>query len=285
MKPNTVLRPALPAEREAVKQVYREAFGDPESYISLYFGSQLFLQGEVLALEEAGELQSAFHCLRGPQLQGRELTYLYALGTRNTARGKGYGGAVLRACVEKAAKENAPACICPASESLYRWYTEKLGEKPCFFVRETQFNQEELPEPLEDGQCIPVEGRSYARLRELLLGERPHVQFPDRFWDWQELSCRYGAGGLILLDLGGPVGAAIVQQESETAIAVKELLLPEGNVADAVALLCRFFGCETASVRTPVFWEAPGTVRPFVIACLPEGELFPVDAWWGPVFD
>lgn len=284
--PDPLLRPAVPADLEALKQIYREAFADPEPYIELYFGSELFLSGQVMALEVGGVIQAAFHCLPGPCLSGQPLTYLYALGTRVAARGRGYGTAVVNACIQNALEQSAPACICPASPSLYHWYREKAGAKPCFYVCEDDFAWAKAPAIPSDWHCIPLDGPNYARLRELLLAEYPHVAFPACFWQWQELCCRYFGGKLLLLTLGDRVGAAIVQKDGLEQLAVKELLLPEGEPREAATLLSHHFGPHRISVRTPLFFpDGDGKTRPFVLGCLPEGKTVPEGTWWGPVFD
>ena len=281
-----VLRPSRPEDLPALQEIYQEAFGDPEDYTRMYFQSNLFTQGGALVLEADGAVQSAFHRLAGPSLEGRPLTYLYALGTRAAARGKGYGAAVVSACFRQGLEQGAPGCLCPASPSLHVWYREKAGAEPLFSVREDYLSAASVPSPPDGWRCTPVEGRSYARLRELLLSGKPHVSFPDRFWDWQELSCRYSGGALALLDCGALVGAAIVQREDEETLSVKELLLPEADMGAAAKLLAHYFGAKRAYIRSPLFWRGMGgKARPFVVGRLPEGEAIPPEAWWGPVFD
>ena len=280
------LRSAVPEDLDALKAVYREAFGDPEPYINRYFSSALFQEGQVMVLEAEGHIQAAFHCLSGPSLSGRPLTYLYALGTRTAARGRGYGAAVVRACAQTALEQGAPACLCPASPSLHRWYAEKAGAKPLFSIRESFFAWVSPPAVPADWHCTALDSQNYIRLRELLLAGQPHVSFPARFWDWQSQCCRDSGGGLLLLTLGDRVGAAIVQRESPDELRLKELLLPEGEPREAAALLSHHFGARRAAVRSPLFFPgADGEARPFIVGFLPTGEMVPKEAWWGPVFD
>lgn len=280
------LRPAVPEDLDALKAVYREAFGDPEPYIDRYFCSPLFQESRVMVLEVENQVQAAFHCLSGPTLSGRPLTYLYALGTRTAARRQGYGSTVVRACAQAALEQNAPACLCPASPSLHHWYAEKAGAKPLFSIRESFFAWVSPPAVPADWYCTPLDSKSYLRLRNLLLAGSPHVSFPTRFWDWQEQCCRDSGGGLLLLSLGDRVGAAIVQRENPEELHLKELLLPEGDPQEAAVLLSHHFGARRVTVRSPLFFPgADAKTRPFIVGFLPEDEAVPAEAWWGPVFD
>ena len=288
-----ILRPSRPGDEAALKKVWAESFHDSMEFLDLFFRKH-YRPGMSTLMECDGEPVSCIFTLSGTEYvePGKEplpCPYVYSLGTLEAYRGRGYGARVIQESVRRGFDEERAqwVALLPAEPSLYVWYSHILGSRTAFWTTEASLYADELPRVLPGHIAYKTDAASYGRLRELLLDKKPHVRYSRELLDWQEQSCRFFGGGMYLLNLDGQVGCAVVEaQDGFTDI--KELLLPEGDIEAAAALIMSVYPAERLRLRTPVFWKKPGIGedREYVVA-IPknEGEMPSPEAWWGLVFD
>lgn len=118
-----------------LRALWREAFGDSEDYLDLFFGT-VYSQKNSLAATIGDELAGAlywFDC----ELNSEKTAYIYAVATAKKHRGKGVCSALIQRA-HSALRENgySLAILVPSEPSLFGFY-EKLGYKTCGFVNES----------------------------------------------------------------------------------------------------------------------------------------------------
>ncbi len=114
----------------ALKALWQQAFGDPESLIDGFFRHG-FGENRCRCAMENGQLAGAlywFDC--------GEFAYIYAVATAEPFRGRGVCTALM-ADAHRILKDagHAGAILVPGSENLFRLY-EKMGYRVCCSVRE-----------------------------------------------------------------------------------------------------------------------------------------------------
>ena len=92
------VRPSVPADIPAQRELWRLAFGDPEAYIDNFYHTY-FRPERVLVLEEEGVVRSMTAWFDTTfVVPGRgtyRAAYLYAVATHPDCRGKGLAGKLL----------------------------------------------------------------------------------------------------------------------------------------------------------------------------------------------
>ena len=290
---SAVLRASVHGDEAALKKVWAEAFHDSVEFLDLFF-EKYYRDGMSTLMECDGAPVSCIFTLSGTEYvePGKEplpCPYVYSLGTLEEYRGHGYGARVIQESVRRAFDEDNAnwVTLLPAEPSLYVWYSHILGSKTAFWANEAILYADELPKINDNSTAYKVDAASYGRLRELLLKNKPHVHYSNDLLNWQEQSCRFFSGGMYLINLEGQVGCAVVETQ-EGLTDIKELLLPDGDIEVAAALLLKNHPSERVRLRTPLFWQKNciGEKREYVVAISKnEGEMPSTDAWWGLVFD
>ena len=278
--PEYIIRPFRPDDRPALAALWKTAFGDSDEYIRRFF--RYFLRGDTCVVAEAdGMPVSAMYILPGQLIspfRKNTLTagYTYALATLPDYRGRGIGSAVYRAACAAALAGHDTACVVPAEEELFAFY-QSAGAKPLSYMRQAVFSREELA-GITPAMAARAPVMHYAGLRESLLSGYPHVSFPEEIYDFLE------EDGYEFFVLDG--GAALTYTDGGVCH-VKELLYDRSDPMGAVAAVARWCRADTYVVRTPVFFDGPGTVRPFAFAVMNAAPAYPMpdDLWWGPGLD
>lgn len=114
---------------ETLKQMWKEVFGDTETYLQMFFET-IYQEENTLTIIEDNKLVAMLYmipytiCRQG---QMQTAVYLYALATKKEQRKHGYMTKLIEEA-NRIAKERGAVCtfLQPANESLYSYY-EKRG--------------------------------------------------------------------------------------------------------------------------------------------------------------
>lgn len=272
-----IIRSFAPEDKPALKALWQTVFGDSEAYIDGFF-DRFLTPGGCMVAEADGKVVSAMYIIPGMTAYPyRKNTlsagYTYALATLPEYRRRGIGTAVYKAASDAALKGADAACVLPAESGLYPFYESASGAKTFSAVREARFQKSELA-GVSPCMASRVPALKYAGMREMLLGGMPHVTFPAALFDLMEES---GTDFFVLAD-----GLAAAETQ-DGVCRITELLVPDGDGMAAIAAVARWCAAEEYIVRSPVFFDCPGEVRPLVLAALKEtpGYPMPDDLWWG----
>lgn len=145
-----------------LKQLWKEAFGDPDWFIDLFFETAYSPQRCRFLMKE-GQLAAVLYwldCAMGQQ----KLAYLYAVATAKAFRGKGLCRELMEDTHQYLKQQGyAGAVLVPGSEGLFRMY-EGMGYKVCSGIREFECEAGEMPAPMRQ-----LTHDEYASLRRELL--------------------------------------------------------------------------------------------------------------------
>lgn len=116
-----------------LKRLWKDAFGDEDSYINAFFDA-LFAEENVLLAEENGMLSGASFFLPArlwADGTSRKLRYVYALATDARCRGRGIARELLR---QAGQLYQAPLVAEPADGALAEGFYAPLGYQACFYL-------------------------------------------------------------------------------------------------------------------------------------------------------
>lgn len=241
----------------ALRALWKEAFGDPDAYLDLFFHTA-FSYDRCYAVTEGKEVQAALYVLRA-EADFRPIAYLYAIATRRAYRSRG----LCRRLMEETHRALADAgyvgaILVPSEPSLFAFY-EKMGYKTATGIHTLHAAAGEEKIPLRR-----VGKDEYAMARRRLLPPHSVIQEKE---------------GLALLEKTAELyigeRIALAAREEPEGLYGIELL---GDVTLAPAILATL-GYAKGSFRTP------GDTVPFSMyrPLLREGELFP--SHFGFAFD
>lgn len=274
-----IVRPWRPEDKPQLTRLWETAFGDSPAYIRRFH--DLFLTGEraCIVAETGGVTASAMYLipdvtLRLSRKDALTARYAYALATLPEYRGRGMGTAVYRAVCAAALETADAACVLPAEEALYPFYENASGAKPVSFVKQARFTPAELAD-VPAGKAARIPAQQYAWLRESLLAGMPHAALPDQVFELLE----DGGADFFLLENG-----AALAETAAGVCHITELLAPGSDGIKAIAGIAAWCPAEEYIVRSPVFSDGPGEVRPLMLAALrePPSRPMPGGLWWGP---
>lgn len=218
-----------------LKRLWKQAFGDPDAFIDLFFRHG-YSPERCAYLSSEGRVAAAlywFDC----SLAGQKWAYLYAIATDEAYRNQGLCRRLMTQTHQQLRSSGyAGAILVPGSKELFSFY-EKLGYRTCCHVTETE-HPAGTPVPLR-----PVGQAEYAALRKALLPEGGMVQ-EGKTLDYLSAYAQFYAGDGFVLAAG---------MDGNTAI-VHELLGCADGPGVAAAL-----GADTARIRTP------GSSKPFAM--------------------
>ena len=251
-------RLSLPDDIPALRVLWSLAFGDDGAYVDNFFHTY-YRPDRVLVLEEEGQVRSMtawFDTAFVVPGRGRaRAAYLYAVATHPDCRGKGLAARLLKGADGYFRSLSIPAVTTvPAEPSLHNFFGAN-GFRECF-VHQSQVSRlgaerAPSPPPLSLEALSPAD---YGALREELLGDIPHILYPEDALAYQAGCCALGGGGLYRA--GTPYGPALlcVEWASREKAVVKELLAsPQAaGFVQEEGRLPSLLGASLLEVRTPV---------------------------------
>lgn len=240
------VRPSVPEDIPAQRELWKLAFGDSDSYIDNFYNTY-YRPERVVVLEEGGAVRSMtawFDTTFVVPGQGEyRAAYLYAVATHPDCRGQGLAGKLLAGADEYFRSLGIPAVTTvPAEPSLHNFFGAN-GFRECFRILGGSLRREELP--LSPSNVLrPASTEEYGRVREALLKDIPHIAYPADALAYQAGCCALGDGGLFVGD--GPV-CLCAERAEEDFVIVKELL----GSFEAHRLAC----CDLPRIAPARRWE------------------------------
>ena len=217
------VRPSVPEDIPAQRELWKLAFGDSDQYIDNFYNTY-YRPERVVVLEEDGAVKSMtawFDTVFAVPGQGEyRAAYLYAVATHPDCRGRGLAGKLLAGADGYFRSLGIPAVTTvPAEPSLHDFFGAH-GFRECFRILGGSLRREEIPLP-PSNVLRPAPPEEYGRVREELLKDIPHIAYPAGALAYQAGCCALGDGGLFVGE--GPV-CLCAERAEEDFVIVKELL-------------------------------------------------------------
>ena len=217
--PEPTIREYALKDIPAMKKLWREVFGDPQTLIDDFF-SRLPDMGTAVVAELEGGVFGAAYVIVGQELiepgklKRPVCGYIYAVAVESEHRRLGLGAALCRAA-EKKARERGAGIVCtlPAEPSLYGWYKTLLGFEPVLYRQRHEIACEAI-EP-----AMKLSSTEYMLWRENMLRDKTHLHPSNYTLDFAR--CFYEDLGGGLFACGSGICAAYT--EGGTAF-IKELI-------------------------------------------------------------
>ncbi|MBO5339590.1 MAG: GNAT family N-acetyltransferase [Oscillospiraceae bacterium] len=242
------LRPSCTGDVPRLKQLWKLAFGDEDSYIDHFF-ARYYRPERMLVLEEDGGVQAMTAWFDMPLVSARgeeyPAAYLYAVATDPDRRGRGLAGKLL-AFADCWLKGQGFSCVTtvPARADLHAFFGQN-GFEECFALEQRQCRPDTRTDP---ARLESASAAQYGLLREKLLAGRDHVAYAPAALEYQAGTCALSGGGLYRV---GETGCACVEVAGDEVF-VKELLLAEGQQRQtALSAIAKAHPAGCYWVRTP----------------------------------
>lgn len=271
----TELRCARPEETPRLKTLWKLAFGDEDACIDFFFTGE-YRPEDMLVLLEDGVIVTMLYLmpitLQAPSFSATA-HYVYALATHPDARQKGYGRQLL-AFADQGLRRRGDDCITvvPAQPSLHKFFST-VGFSECFATRLEEVPASLVPDAAPGATADPLSPQDYNALRRTLLQGNYYVDYDDCLLIYQAGLSRMSGAGLYRLELEGETGCAAVEYADEDTLVIKELLMADHLLPQAVAQLARRLRARHYHVRTPAFWT--GLVGSYI-------QPFGMIKWYDP---
>lgn len=247
------VRPSVPEDVPAQRELWRLAFGDSDAYIDNFYNTY-YRPDRVIVLEEDGTVRSMtawFDTVFAVPGQGEyRAAYLYAVATHPDCRGRGLAARLLAGADGYFRSLAIPAVTTvPAEPSLHDFFGAN-GFRECFRILGTHLRREEISVPPSD-LLRPASPQEYGRVRETLLADIPHIAYPADALAYQAGCCALGDGGLYVGETpAGPVCLCAERADDELVI-VKESLGAVGAYRYIFPALLRIAPAQRWEFRAP----------------------------------
>ena len=249
-----IVRPSVPADIPAQRQLWQLAFGDDGAYVDNFY-TAYYRPERVLVLEEAGAVRAMtawFDTAFVVPGRGKfRAAYLYAVATHPEWRGRGLAGELLARADGFFRTWDIPAVTTvPAEPSLHNFFGGN-GFRECFVHGQFRYGRPAAPVPAE-GELEALSPAAYAALREERLAGRAHIALSPEVMAYQAGACALApGGGLYALDTPRGRAALCAEGMGDGSLLVKELLCPPGELENILARLPALLPRWSGLYRTP----------------------------------
>ena len=227
-----LIRPSVPADIPAQRELWQLAFGDSDDYIDNFYRTY-YRPERMVVLEEEGAVRAMTAWFDTSfVVPGRgeyRCAYLYAVATHPDWRGRGLAARLLAGADDyfRSLGISAVSTV-PAEPALHRFFGRN-GFRECFVDGQFGFRRDGPGQPPSAALTRLTPG-DYRVLREARLAGRPHIDLPEDCLAYQAGACAFTpGGGLYALDTPSGRAALCAEGMESGALLIKELLCPPGE--------------------------------------------------------
>jgi len=266
------IRLAKNGEVGQLKELWKVCFGDEEDYINLYFNYK-YKQEETAVLLWAGKIVAMATMIPAHMVMENgeryDLAMLYAIATHPEFQGKGLSTQIMEFCHGYLESHHQDLSILvPAQESLFGFYA-KRGYKDGFYIREVTLTQNEIIgfKGNRNKKCFikAISASEYNTRRRKALKGRIYIDYSNEAIAYQKRLCQEYGGDLYALDMEGAIGCAILEKINGGKILIKEMLMPDHLIEEAIRQIAKLLDSQEYVLRLPGYLGAHlgGAIRHF----------------------
>lgn len=249
----------------ALKDLWKEAFGDGDAYID-FFQRNRFTPQNTLVLSADGVPVSMLTLLPAELLTPNgsvPVRYVYAVATAKALRGRGLAGELLRHARQLADRSGQALVLVPSKERLFSYY-EKHGFATAFYLKHLTWSAEELSDFIAADAPVfsPIDSARYKQLRDAYYSRPGYLCWDRAAIDYSVREHLLTGGFCSAVDWRSERYALLYQVREQT-LAVKETTLGATALAPVLGALARSTNCLRVQVRLPEWFDAPAQRRAF----------------------
>lgn len=260
------IRPSRPEEIPQQKELWKKCFGDPGTYIDIFYEKFCTAEQVLVVAEDNGDIDSMAAMLPAtlqfPDGSTVSVGYVYALATNPYIQGRGHARQLLK-YADSYLKENGykAMTLVPSSPSLHRFF-EAVGMDECFATRKVEILSSALTGETGGGTMTPVSPQEYNEIRERYLKGTFHMEYTDHMIHFQQIGSHMAYGDLYKIEVDGAVGCTAIEYVQKRRLLMKELLIAPEKMEKAVEIVASQMNASRYHVRTPAFWDGlPGSYQ------------------------
>lgn len=253
------------------KELWKHSFGNEDQFIDFYYTHRyqpektavLLVDGRIVSMLTMIPVR-----LFTPEGQENEVSMLYAVATLPSYRYKGLAGRLIDTTHHYLESKKNLSILVPAEPSLYDYYRRR-GYQEIFYHREAVLSR--------DGQKSIAAGKSgrcmihraapeeYNTVRNRLLRGTYYIAYHEEEIGYQKKLSQYSGADIYVLDIEESNGCAVVERISPDKVMIKEILLSEEYLMEAVQELMEMFKAREYIIRTPAWVNVVpgGEIHPF----------------------
>lgn len=219
---------------QELKKLWKDCFGDEDSYINNFFAS-MYNGEHVLLAEKDGMLMGASFFLPAKLYQNgiwQDIRYVYALATDRHYRGRGVARTLLHYANEW---YGAPLVAEPADKELADGFYEPLSFARSFYLSEYHMKMPQYglraAEKMPD--ILPADAETYCRIRDKKLLQEGYAAWPPAHAAFAIAEHQRNGGGALQVCSEAEENIILYYQDKETVV-VTETTLPPEETTDAL---------------------------------------------------
>ncbi|MEG6522409.1 GNAT family N-acetyltransferase [Desulfotomaculum sp. 1211_IL3151] len=265
-------RQAKKGEINRQKEIWKICFGDPDKYIDFYFANR-YKEQETLLLLHNEAIAAMLTMLPvktvTPKKRMFNTAMLYAIATHPREQNKGFSTRLMdysNQCLM--ASDRVLSILVPAEEQLFAFYRQR-GYQNGFYIREIPLNQDiiaglSISKPC---QCTisPISPEEYNQRRNKQLCNRLYIAYADEDIAYQKKLSQLSGADLYGIDGENIQGCAAVERVNSDKVLIKEMLVPDEVLNEAIKRIAQHLKAKELILRTPAYLaeHLGGTIRPF----------------------
>lgn len=268
------IRLAQKDETAQQKEIWKRCFGDPDSYIDFYYSNR-YKEDETLLLLHDDEISAMLTRISVrtviPDGQSFATVMLYAIATHPKYQNQGFASQLINFSDQHlGAKKNELSILVPAQKQLFNYY-RKQGFQDAFYVQESLLSSEQI-EALSisrSNSCTisaatPAE---YNFRRDKQLKGSFYISYAEEDIAYQKKLSQQSGADIYAVDTENIQGCLTVERITAEKIFIKELLLPEDCIFDALKKVAQCLPAKEYFLRTPgcfkISEQLGGSIRSF----------------------
>ncbi|SDN18954.1 GNAT family N-acetyltransferase [Acetanaerobacterium elongatum] len=244
-----------------LKALWREAFGDDDSFINFFYEHR-FSESNTLIWAE-NEIPVAMLTLLPAQMKmGKKfypVRYVYGVATKLEYRGRGISSELICYINEQANKSHEMLVLVPAQESLFEFY-KKFGYQKCFYLKDYSFPvQENLPVSYE---VRPISPDEYKAIRDSRFQDDGYIIWDEKALAYIIEENTFWNGYTVMIEHHRAKDILMYYIKAKT-LHVKETSLNKDVLFPILSDIAFKMGCHTVHARLSQGHELDFTSRAF----------------------
>ena len=266
------IRLAKEGETSRQKEIWKQCFGDSDSYIDFYYSNRYRVE-ETLILLHNGEISAMLTMIPVRTIQPEKLSIdtvmLYAIATDPKYQNRGFATQLIDFSNQylRANNKNLSVLV-PANQQLFDYY-RKQGYQDGFYIRETLLTQEKIYNLpiIESFHCTisAITPEEYNHRRNNQLNGWLYIAYDDKDVAYQKMLSQASGADIYGIESEEIQGCVAIERLNYDKVLIKEILVPEKHIDEVLKQISKQVHAKEYILRTPAYLYSHlgGDIRPF----------------------